>query len=453
MTDVIYGRGAVREATIWPAFQYNGPFNTVHAAERAILFGLYANTYLHGYNYLIAIETEDLARLVDNFNAAIAQISNQEAILVLQVAAKRYVDQIDQQIHDQKMITGQKKIDALNEEYDAKIDALDADYAALVTMQDKVQLAWDKAAQKIKDLEAQLGQEELSQDLADVAILEQLLKAARADLQIIEAGLEGLNIQLAITQTGIDITNTQLQITEAGNEVSEVDIKTTDTGIRETEVDLDIVNAGIATTKAELDGAKIQSDTTGTQIRISEVELDTVNAVAKSYEIQAQTAGIEADTSKLGLVDSEKSIVESDQRMVAAENEFLVQEKNMLDAQQDNVQVKTAAIEDQSTSQEELNIKLIDNRVAEGEFNVGISQSETDLANEINALRIGAVESRTVHAEDSAAALIQMAGENTKIPNKRAFLASQVAVSAIEAATTLQTADITTTLIHSIGSE
>jgi len=225
MTDIIYERGAVRENTIWPSFLYNGPFGTIAAEERTILFGLYANTYLYGHNYLKEIEAEDLLRLVDTYTVSIAMLTNEEAQNVLEIAAKRHVELITNQIHAADMETRDKGLDSLDAEYGAKTDALDADYAALQTMRDKVQLAWDTADQKIKELEMRTEVEEVNYQLVEVDITEQELKAARADLAVIEAGLKGLDIQLAITQTGIDITNTDLQITQAENEIDEIGIR------------------------------------------------------------------------------------------------------------------------------------------------------------------------------------------------------------------------------------
>jgi len=83
MTATIYERGMTRERAIWNPFQYNGPFNAAHEIERSILFGLYANTYLYGHAYLQEIEAEDLQRLLDTYNAAIAGITNDEAKLAL----------------------------------------------------------------------------------------------------------------------------------------------------------------------------------------------------------------------------------------------------------------------------------------------------------------------------------------------------------------------------------
>ena len=451
MTDIIYQRGAVREVTIWAPFQYNGPFNAVQTVERAIVFGLYANTYLYGHNYLIEIETEDLARIVDTYTIAIAQITNDQAKLALEVAAKWYIDRIDQQIHDQKMITGQKKIDALDDEYDARTAALDADYEAITTKQAEVQLAWDKAAQRVKELEMQVQLETVAQELVDVDILEQQLRAARADLQIIEAGLQGLDIQLAITQTGIDITNTDLQITEAGNEVSEIGIRVTETEVQESELDLDIVNAGIAKTRAEVEGAKIQRDIGEVAVRIAEVGVDIVETGAKRYELEAQTAGIEADTVKLGLVDSEKIIVESQKRELAAENELLLQEKKMIDAQGENVEDETVLVETEQGTQETLDeLRLVlENTGTAGQ--IDMIESETEFDGMITDLKLDALDADRDLIDDTKTLKLKESEYRGRIHALRATITEMLVTAAVDAARQLAEADIVNTLTHSVG--
>jgi len=451
MTDIIYQRGAVRESIIWAPFQYNGPFNATHEVERAILFGLYANTYLYGYNYLTEIETEDLARMVDTYNAAIAQITNEEAMLVLNVAAKRYVEQIDQQIHDQKMITGEKKIDALNSEYDARTDALDADRAAITTKQAEVQLARDKAAQRITELGIQKQLEEVAYDLVAVDILEQQLKAARADLAVIEAGLQGLNIQLEITETGIAITNTALQITEAGNEVSEIGIRVTETELQQSEVDLDIVNAGIALTRAGVEGEKIQSDIKGVAVKVSEVGVDIVETDAKVSELQAQIAGIDADSAKLALVDSEKRIVESDKRVMAAENELLIQEKNMITSQGENVIDETVLVGTQQTTQETLDADILALENAENTGKIDMIEAETAFDGTITDLKLDALDAERDLIDDTKILKLKEADYRKNLYSFRGDILEVAVQNAVIAAQKVAEADIINTLTHSVG--
>jgi len=451
MTSTIYERGATRESIIWNPFEHNGPFNTTQEVERTIVFGLYANTYLHGHNYLEEIETEDLAKLVDTYTVAIAQITNEETQYALEAAAKYYIEKIDNQIHDANIVTRGQKIDALDDEYDARTAALEADEAAITTMVAKVQLAWDKATQKIKDLEMRVELEDVAQQLVDVDITEQELRAARADLAVIEAGLKGLDIQLAITQTGIDQTNTDLQITEAGNEVDEIGIRKSETEVKESGVDLDITNAGIAKTRAEVDGKKIQRDTKGVAVRVAEVDVQIVETEARQYELEAQTAGIEADTVKLGLIDSEHTIALADKRAMRAENELLVQEKVLIDSKGEHVIDETALIDEQTTTQEDLSAKQIEHEDSRSAAEIGMSQKQTIADDLIKAIRLGAFDSRKGFEDDEKELRVEDADDRTDLNLERRRAAWDKADAAIDATQQVADADIINTLTHSVG--
>ena len=451
MTDIIYERGVAREAIIWAPFEYNGPFTATQEIERAIVYGLYANTYLHGHNYLVEIETEDLARLVDNYTASIAMITNEEAQTVLEIAAKRYVEQIDQQIHEENLVTGQQKIDALNDEYDARDDALDADRQALITKQAEVQLAWDRATQKIKDLEMRAELEDVAQQLVDVDITEQELRAARADLAVIEAGLKGLDIQLAITQTGIDITNTNLAITNAETEVDEIGIRVSETEVQESGVDLDITNAGIDRLKSVAQGERIKVDTSGVAVRVAEADLQAVEAGAKKYQIDAEISKIDADTSRLGLVDSELTIAQADKRITAAENDLLVQEKALIDSRGRNVVDETVLVETQQTVQETLDAKQIEHESTKSDAEIGMSQAETTFDDNMNALKLVALATDKDLADSIKERKIEDAEDRTELDDIRADSAEDLKDAAIAAAQAMADANIVNTLTHSIG--
>ena len=452
MTSIIYERGAAREAVIWNPFQYNGPFNATQEAQRTILFGLYANTYLYGHNYLSEIEAEDLSRLVDTYDAAIAKLTNEEAQLVLEIAAKRYVEQIDQQIHAENLITRGQKIDALNDEYDAREDALDADREAIVTQQAKVQLAWDKAAQKIKDLEMRTELEDVAQQLVDVDIAEQELRAARADLAVIEAGLKGLDIQLAITQTGIDQANTDLQIAEAGNEVDEIGIRVSETEVQASNVDLDITDAGVSLSKSQAAGERIQSDTKGIAVKVAEVGLQIVETEGKEYQIKAEVSKIAADVARLGLIDSEKAIVQADKRTVQAENELLVQEKEFIVSQGANVTTETIFIENQKTEQEIYDENVIDHDQATHDFDMEVSGKETDFKDRINEKKVDMLEKdKTDLVDDIRERKFEDAKEKIKTAETKWKAQEAFKDAAVEAAEMIADANLVSTLTHSIG--
>jgi hypothetical protein len=452
MTDIIYQRGAVRENAIWPSFLYNGPFGATAIEERTTLFGLYANTYLHGHNYLEAIETEDLARLVDTYTVNMAQLTNDEAQTVLEITAKRYIEKITNQIHAADVVTREKKLEALDDEYDARTEALDADYAALQTMRDKVQLAWDRADQKIKDLEMRVELEDVAQQLVDVDIAEQRLRAARADLAVITATLKGLDIQLAITQTGIDITNTDLQITQAENEIDMIGIRVSETEVQESGVDLDITNAGISLSKAVAAGEKIKVDISGVAVRVAETQLQAVEEEAKQSQMTAQIAGINADISKLGLIDSELTITQADARVKQAENELLRQERGLITSQGVNISIETSFREDQKAIRETLDDNIQSNDQGKHDFDMDVSSKTTEIEDTINDKKIDLLEGeKKTLIDDIKNRKYQDAKDRLEIKEQQKKAHVIYSQAAVDAAQMLADAQLITKLSHSVG--
>ena len=286
MTDIIYDRAAVRENTIWGAFQFNGAFGTLHAEERTILFGLYANTYLHGQSYLNAIEAEDLAKLVDTYTFNMAQLTNDEAKLVLDISAKRYVENIEQQIHEANMVTEERKLDALDDGYDAKEAALSVDREAIITMQGRIIIERDKMEQKVRELEIQTQIEEVNQEMVDLDITREQLRSAQADLDILNAQLEGLNVQLAITEAGFELTNTNLAITDAANDKDEIGVRISEVGIQSSNTDVDIANTELSVSRAAIDGEKIQAT-------IKEVGAQQIGVITAQSKARADRKSVE----------------------------------------------------------------------------------------------------------------------------------------------------------------
>jgi len=466
MTDVIYERGAAREAMIWDSFSYSGPFDSVHATERTILFGLYANTYLHGHNYLNEIETEDLSRLVDTYNNNIAMLTNDQAQAVLEVSAKRYIENIAQHIHEENLVTLGQKIDSRNDVLDAEFDVYDLDYSttyetftasmiedyeALVTKRAEVQLAWDKADQKIKDLELHIELEDVNYQMVGVEITEQELRSARADLEIIEAGLKGLDIQLSITQTGIDITNTTLQITEAESRVDEIGIQVSETEVQESGVELDIIQSGINLSKSEAAGERIKVDSQGVSVRVAETELQTVETEAKHSQIDAEISKINADKARLELIDSEKALVVVDKRIIMAENALLVKEKGLIDDQGQNVIDETDFRKDQKEVQENLDEKILEHDQSGHDFDIDMSRRSTAFEDNLVDIKTGAFETKKTLADAVKASKIEDANDRTALDESRAEVAGLLKDAAIEAARAIANSNITNTLTHSIG--
>jgi len=298
MSEEIYNRAMIREKTIWPSFFY-GISDTNIESTKSIIFGLYANTYLLGHNYLEDIEAEELQRLVDIYDASIAELTMEEASLVLEIASKRYVKTIEIQIKNDALTTKTQQLSTDEQEYDAKLAALEADQEALETKRAQIELARDRAELKNKDLEARIQLEQLEQDYVAVEVSQKQLEAGRAELSILQAGLRGLEIQLSIA-------NTSLQIVEA-----------------------------------ELSKSQITADIAGLEARIAEqelapqrLEIDNAEYDAAKYEIENVAA------SKIELIEDGGKLItdetENTEALISKESEIEISQTNEQNAQKDS---------------------------------------------------------------------------------------------------------------------
>lgn len=214
MGEAVYNRAMVREKTIWPSFLYGMPGIE---STKTMIFGLYANTYLLGHNYLEDIEDEELQRLIDVYDSNMAELSMEEQGLVLEIASKKYVKTIEIQIKNNALVTKGQQLNADEQEYEAKLAALEVDRDALETKQAQIALAIDRAENKNKILVSKINLEGLAQQYVDVEIAQKELEAGKAVLKLLYAELRGTEIQL-------DIANVSLQISEAEASKSGIDV-------------------------------------------------------------------------------------------------------------------------------------------------------------------------------------------------------------------------------------
>jgi hypothetical protein len=165
MSEAIYNRAMVREKAIWPSFLYGMPGVE---STKVIVFGLYANTYLLGHNYLEDIETEELQRLVDVYNSNMVGLAADEQSLVLEIASKRYLKIIEIQIKNNALVTKTQQLNADEQEYNAKLAALDVDQEALNTKRIQIELERDQVS--IANISLQITQAEVSKSQIDADI-------------------------------------------------------------------------------------------------------------------------------------------------------------------------------------------------------------------------------------------------------------------------------------------
>ena len=281
MAASIYSRAEARERTIWPSFVYNTIFPAVATVDRAIIFGLYAGTYKHGHNYLSDIETEDLQRLVDAYDNNMSHLDMEEQSLVLDIAAKRYVFNVDLLIVQEKLVTKRHKFDADEQELDARIEALEADREELETLRLKITIAQELAENKVKELEAAISLEIVNGEYVDLEIAEKQLAAARAELKVLTTAMHGLEIQLSIVETSLNIVEA---------EVSKSQLKADMAGI-----DARIADAGLAGERLEIE----QEELAAMEYEINNLYDKKIELIESGNEIiEAEIAGVETDQVK-----------------------------------------------------------------------------------------------------------------------------------------------------------
>lgn len=380
MSEEIYNRATIREKAIWPSFLYGMPGVE---AVKAIVFGLYANTYLLGHNYLEDIETEELQRLVDVYDSNMAELDVDEQNLVLKIASQRYLKTIELQIKNNALTTKTQQLNADKQEYDAKLAALDVDQEALNTKRTQIELERDRAELKNRDLEARIKLEELAQDYVAVEISQKQLEAARAELRVLTTALKGLEIQ-------VSIANVSLQITQA--EVSK------------SQIDADI--AGI--------DARIASE----NLSPKRLEVDRAEFDAMQYEVDNVAA------QRIELIEVKGDIIEDD-----------ITNTEILESKE--VEIETAQTSEQN-ARKDSTLAGFDDRKSMSEVEMGQSEYA-------DSLDIGIAGNRRESQKT-------IETKKTELPLARRSAASTNRDAAIDAARTLATADITTSLTHEIGS-
>jgi len=283
----------IRQSTIWSPFEYYGSYNDVQEAERAIIFGLYSNSWRNDDGYMQGVYDIDMANILSDYTAKVAELTVDEQKVVADISAKRYISGIETLVHDGKMATQLQKIDADADEWDAKIAALAADRAALETLRVKIASEIKRIAARILELEAYIQVEKANLELVNVEISEKEVQLARKDLQLVEKALEESRKEIAILQAGNEIAKIQLQIVEAGLELIDVDMKVARTNLDIQQTENQIAKAVMA--ESELDIAKARTEAERTDLSVIEKRVDLAKMQVDS--IAKEISGVAAASS------------------------------------------------------------------------------------------------------------------------------------------------------------
>ena len=381
MSIEAYDRFTSRASKIWASFLYPLPFSSAQDAERLILFGFYANTYVNHKNYLYDIETDALANLLSDYNSKISGLTTEEVIVVNSVVAKKYIADIERQIHDQEILTKLAKKDAEATEIESKITALSADRLALTTLETKLNTEIAISEAKIEEITSKIALEVANLTLTEIEKSEKEIALEEEKLKILRVANDVAKIQLGIVEAGLELVDIDLKVSKATSDIEQV-------------------KADIAKTRiyqAELETAMARKDATEAEFAIYVSELASVTAL--NIELTAK------ETYLTGLTAAEESHTQ-----------------DMLDL---------------------LNARY-DNREAELDRQKAVNDINDDHKRDLLDLDVkGATNENSVRGFNVLA--------QQKVNDSQETAASRAKQAAVTAATTIASANIANTLVHTIA--
>ena len=269
MSSGTYDRATAREAKFWTPFAYSFPFTTDQVTERGIIYGLYSSSSVNQNKYLQEIEADDLANLLTDYNYKMAALSVQEQSVIADIVSKRYLAGIDKLIHDQKMATKLKGIEADDSLWDAKMAALASDEAALVTMAAKVASETEKTTARIAELEAYIEIEGMNLSQVEIEIVEKEIQSAKMDLQKLETANEILRIQINTVQKAQELIDIDVKIAR-----TKIDLAETDRAINK----IELLDSELAIEKGQTELAAAELAAADSRVTLAEAKQDEVEA-------------------------------------------------------------------------------------------------------------------------------------------------------------------------------
>jgi len=285
MSTEAFQRARARERKIWPAFICSAAFNAARTAERVQLYGLYSGAFLNMHNYLTDIEATSLENLLDDYNSKVAELDNQETLLLNSIAAKRYLAGIDVLLNDQKLATREQKRQAEEAEWDAKMAALEADRAALATLATRLSAEEKKTQARIAELQARIAVEDSQLSIAEIEKTEKEIQLAEMDQKILRSAIDLAKIQMAIVQEGLDLVEIELKKQQLRQDIAEVKnriARTTTMG-----AELDLAEARVEVATAEL--AAMEAELAALEERWTSIDAEIANQAALQQHMTAMS--------------------------------------------------------------------------------------------------------------------------------------------------------------------
>jgi len=504
--DIIL-RGVDREATLWNPIA-DTFISMLDIEQRTILFGLYSNGFQNGFIYLQEISSEKLLQIIAQYDSNMSQLDSDQQKTVLEVASKRYLDSLDQMIHEQKMEELSSKIDATDKEFDAKFEALEADRQAIETLQVKALKAIEETTAKIAILESRIAEEAVNRSEVEISVLEKALSVKKVSLQIIEAGVKGLNIQLEIQNAAVqnlDLAvekhnyqqqadqvpanlkdmeaegiNIDAEVYKSGTTRSLLDADVAELGIRTVKTEIDIESKEIDTKLLEVDIAKALYKTSEIDVDIKEILAKTEREKAKRIDLETDTAlvdvriadleldvknvaiqlsGIEVDIAMLDIKILQTNLIKIDKTIAQIRKDTMAYEiPNKKQAQLDTIvkdveilKTRITASNEYQTIEKNMQLSRIDKQVAEHNFKMSMTAMDEEFSIHKADIKIESYSKDIEIATDQKKYKQDEDDEQKRVPESQIDSAQTAQSAAIDAAETMATANIVNSLTHQIG--
>ena len=464
MSGNAYNRAVARETKIWKPFGYSFPFTLHQAADRIIIMGLYASSYLNNHKYLQEVESEELAYLLADYNAKMAELTTQQQIVVADIVGKRYLASVDKLIHDQKMISKQQGIDYDNALMDAKFAALEADRAALTTMAAKLDAARIDNAAKIAQLQAHIQIERYNKDAVEIEISEKEIQSAKVDIRKIDAQNDILKIQNETVAADTRLNKAEFEKLEKEIQSGRVDIRKVDTQNDILKIQNETVAAGVRLVKMdieqaeqELKAAKLETKKITEAAEILRIQVETVEAAMQLIDIDLRIASTKVDIAQTQRNIAKLGLLQDDLLIEKAKTAI---EQAGIPISEARIRLAQAKYEDavaEENYMRELLTKEIENytnrkNLKDAELTAKTQNLEhrQRLQDADNALKIDLSNLNLLVASDDAASQVMI--DNIKVGEiiQKPELAWLRALAAIAAAEKAATAEIATQLTHVI---
>lgn len=489
-----FDRSIARESKIWTPFIYSFPFEATQITDRATIFGLYSSAYLNRNKYLLEIETEDLANLLDDYNSKMADLTNQEAIVVQNIVSRRYIASIDTVIHDLNLATQSSQNDAKSNEWDAKFDALsvdeaelstlatkaadaiaehqarlaalDVDRAALNTLTSKVTsetleyqarlsaLSADEAMESTLSAQVNSRQQEhfakLASLAADGAAVNTLASKVNSENLEYQARLAALSADQAVLETMAARVTSEIEKTNA--KITEIEAYIEMESVHLDMADIEIAEKEIQSSKVDLQKLDVTNDIIKIQIDTVKTAQGLIDIDLKIARAKVDKAQIDRNINSIDLLDSEWAIEKARTQIAEAERDVADARATFAESRTTEAQAEidyyTGTLTEQAEERTTKKIELMDLRQAGLDSDLGMRRSEKDLA---NALRKDEVNMELYMAIDDSAAQVAVDANKMNVAYQRSFNIDAENRAKIEATEIMATAEIGTTLTHTIA--